>query len=66
MIILLMNLGVQECQSQQKPISSKSEEDGLNPQDRHLAIVWPLPIVEISAKDADRPPIETGYEGFNL
>jgi dTDP-4-dehydrorhamnose 3,5-epimerase len=41
-------------------------EDGLNPQDRHLAIVWPLPIVEISAKDADRPSIETGYEGFNL
>jgi dTDP-4-dehydrorhamnose 3,5-epimerase len=30
-------------------------EDGLNPRDPALAIAWPLPITEISARDAGRP-----------
>ena len=39
---------------------------GLNPQDALLNIAWPLPITEISAKDAGRPLIDSGFEGVRL
>lgn len=35
-------------------------EAGLNPLDERLAITWPLPISELSARDAAHPLIETG------
>lgn len=38
-------------------------ESGLNPWDPHLAIPWPLPIAEISTKDASRPLTANGFEG---
>ena len=43
-----------------------SAETGLNPQDARLAITWPLPITELSARDAGHPLIETGFEGVSL
>jgi dTDP-4-dehydrorhamnose 3,5-epimerase len=41
-------------------------EGGVNPQDRHLAIAWPLPIMEISAKDMSLSTIENGFEGIKF
>lgn len=38
-------------------------EAGLNPQDAKLAIVWPLPITEISPRDAAHAPIAGDFEG---
>ncbi len=38
-------------------------EDGLNPLDPRLAIVWPLSPVSLSARDASRPLVGDGYEG---
>lgn len=38
-------------------------EAGLNPQDTRLAIAWPLPIGEMSPRDALRAPIATDFEG---
>lgn len=43
-----------------------SAEDGLNPQDARLAITWPLPIVELSARDAAHPLIGIEFEGVRL
>lgn len=45
---------------------SAAAEAGLNPQDARLAITWPLPITELSARDAAHPLIETGFEGVRL
>lgn len=45
---------------------SAGAEAGLNPLDTRLAITWPLPITELSARDAARPLIETGLEGVQL
>lgn len=39
---------------------SAGAEAGLNPLDERLAITWPLPISELSARDAAHPLIETG------
>jgi dTDP-4-dehydrorhamnose 3,5-epimerase len=39
-------------------------EGGLNPQDRELAIEWPLEIAEISDRDAGHPMIDPGFEGI--
>ena len=39
-------------------------EAGLNPQDPRLAIRWPLPIGEMSARDAAHPLIADGFEGL--
>lgn len=39
---------------------SAGDEAGLNPLDERLAITWPLPISELSARDAAHPLIETG------
>lgn len=41
-------------------------EDSLNAQDTHLAIRWPLPISEFSARDAAHPLIESGFKGVRL
>lgn len=38
-------------------------EAGLNPQDAKLAIAWPLPIAEISPRDAAHAPIGDDFEG---
>jgi dTDP-4-dehydrorhamnose 3,5-epimerase len=38
-------------------------EAGLNPQDVTLAIAWPLPIAEISPRDAAHAPIAADFEG---
>jgi len=39
-------------------------ENGLNPQDPRLAITWPLPISDFSARDKAHPLIATGFEGI--
>jgi dTDP-4-dehydrorhamnose 3,5-epimerase len=41
-------------------------EGGLNPQDPALAITWPLPMTELSARDASHPLIVTGFTGVRL
>ena len=41
-------------------------EGGLNPQDPRLGIGWPLPISELSARDAAHPPLTERFEGLNL
>ncbi len=41
-------------------------EAGLNPTDPRLDIRWPLPIVELSARDAAHPPIASGFTGVRL
>lgn len=41
-------------------------EAGMNPLDERLAIAWPLPITELSARDAAHPLTETGFEGVRL
>lgn len=45
---------------------NSSAEADLNPQDARLAINWPLPITELSARDAGHPLIENGFEGVSL
>lgn len=40
-----------------------SAEAGLNPQDSKLAISWPLPIAEISARDSAHACIGTDFNG---
>jgi len=39
-------------------------EAGLNPQDDLLAIAWPLPMAELSARDAAHARIDTEFEGL--
>ena len=41
-------------------------EAGLNPQDGSLAIPWPLAVSDLSASDAGRPSIESGFSGVRL
>ncbi|WP_301100605.1 dTDP-4-dehydrorhamnose 3,5-epimerase family protein [Propionivibrio sp.] len=43
-----------------------SSERGLNPQDERLAITWPLPITELSARDAAYRLITIEFEGVGL
>ena len=43
-----------------------SAEAGLNPQDVRLAINWPLPISELSARDAGHSLISAGFEGVSF
>lgn len=45
---------------------SQSAEAGLSPRDARLAIAWPLPITELSCRDAGHPLIENGFEGVRL
>lgn len=39
-------------------------EDGLNPRDVRLSILWPLAITDLSAKDAQRPMLNQQFEGL--
>ncbi|KIF81397.1 dTDP-4-dehydrorhamnose 3,5-epimerase family protein [Noviherbaspirillum autotrophicum] len=41
-------------------------EVGLNPLDARLAIAWPLPVTELSARDAAHPPISEEMEGVRV
>lgn len=41
-------------------------EAGIHPQDERLAIAWPLPISEISPRDASLPTCSAGFEGIRL
>lgn len=45
---------------------SPGAEAGLHPLDPHLAIPWPLPVSELSVRDAGHPLIATGFEGVPL
>lgn len=38
-------------------------EAGLNPKDALLAIPWPLPITELSTRDAQHPMLNMGFSG---
>jgi dTDP-4-dehydrorhamnose 3,5-epimerase len=39
-------------------------EGGLHPEDPRLAIAWPLPIAELSARDAGHPRLTPAFAGF--
>jgi dTDP-4-dehydrorhamnose 3,5-epimerase len=41
-------------------------EAGLHPQDPRLAIEWPLPIRELSPRDAHHAEIQSDFEGVSL
>lgn len=41
-------------------------EDGLNPRDPRLAIAWPLPIDELSKRDAALPLFTAAFQGIRL
>ena len=41
-------------------------EGGLHPHDPALAIAWPLPLTELSARDAGHPMITAGFTGVRL
>lgn len=41
-------------------------EAGLNSRDRCLAIAWPLPVAELSARDAGHPLIRVEFEGVSI
>lgn len=47
------------------PYTAKAE-GGLNPHDPQLGITWPLPIGDLSARDAAHPLIEGGFRGVRL
>jgi dTDP-4-dehydrorhamnose 3,5-epimerase len=40
-----------------------ASEAGLNPQDARLAINWPLPVAEVSARDAGHSPLTPDFRG---
>jgi dTDP-4-dehydrorhamnose 3,5-epimerase len=39
---------------------------GLNPRDQRLRISWPLPIADLSARDAAHPPLSAVFAGIRL
>ena len=41
-------------------------EAGINPQDPRIAVHWPVPIAQISARDVSHPFIEESYHGVPL
>lgn len=43
-----------------------ASEAGLNPRDGCLAVAWPLPVTEISARDAGHRPIDNEFEGVTV
>lgn len=43
-----------------------SAEGGLSALDPRLAIRWPLPVVDLSKKDASQPPIERDFAGVSV
>ncbi len=40
-------------------------EAGLHPQDARLAIAWPLPVAELSPRDAGHARLTDGFEGMH-
>lgn len=40
-----------------------ASEGGLNPRDSKLAITWPLPIADMSARDANAPMVDAAFAG---
>ena len=45
---------------------SPQYEAGLNPLDSRLAIVWPLTVTEISARDQAHPILDSSFKGIRL
>lgn len=45
---------------------SAGAEAGLNPNDARLEIAWPLPIAELSARDAQHPMLNDRFAGVAL
>jgi len=43
-----------------------ADEAGLSPNDAALAISWPLPVSNLSARDAAHPPIDASFAGVRL
>lgn len=43
-----------------------TSEAGLNIHDERLAIMWPLPVAEVSVRDAGHPLIANGFKGVHL
>jgi dTDP-4-dehydrorhamnose 3,5-epimerase len=41
-------------------------EDGIHPEDAEIDIDWPLPITELSSRDAHHPSLSTDFKGLNL
>jgi dTDP-4-dehydrorhamnose 3,5-epimerase len=41
-------------------------EGGLHPLDPRLALPWPLPVAELSARDQRHPPIDDSFKGVLL
>jgi dTDP-4-dehydrorhamnose 3,5-epimerase len=41
-----------------------ASEGGLNPRDPRLAIAWPLPITELSARDAQAAMLDAAFTGM--
>lgn len=39
-------------------------EGGLHPNDPHLAISWPLPVIDLSARDAGHPMVGSDFAGL--
>ena len=42
-----------------------SADGGVSPGDAALAIAWPLPVAELSARDAGHAPITSSFNGLN-
>ncbi len=40
------------------------DEGGLHPLDPAIAVAWPLPVVELSARDQSHPPITRSFVGM--
>lgn len=55
------NVELLYCHS--KPYAGHAEA-GLNPQDLRLQIRWPLPIVEMSQRDAQHPALNNSFTGI--
>ena len=45
---------------------SADAEAGLNPNDARLSVAWPLPITELSARDAQHPMLNDQFAGVAL
>jgi dTDP-4-dehydrorhamnose 3,5-epimerase len=45
---------------------SPTHEAGLNPLDPKLAIHWPIPVAEISARDQAHPMLDSGFKGIKV
>jgi dTDP-4-dehydrorhamnose 3,5-epimerase len=45
---------------------SPAHEAGINPLDSKLAISWPMPVTEISARDQAHPMLDSGFKGIKV